>query len=131
MAVIVDTLMAQDLELGIGTTSKEHPGGGTLNGHQISLSTFSVAGAAGTATTGTWAPGLIVTGSQATTTLVVAGAVIGDKVLVSLSTLTTEALLFTGHVSAANQVTVVLVNLTGSNVTIASGTLSVLVFNHR
>ena len=36
MAIIVERIMAQDIELGTSTTSKTHPGGGTLNGHQVS-----------------------------------------------------------------------------------------------
>jgi hypothetical protein len=131
MAIIVETIMAEDLELGIAATSKTHPSGGTLNGTQISLSTLSLSGAAGLAPAVAWNPGVILAGSQATTTIAASGAALGDKVLVSLTSLTTETLLLTAHVSAANQVTVVLANLTGSTQTLNSGTLSALVFRHR
>lgn len=128
MAVIIETVAAEDLDLGTASVLKTHPTGGQIGATQISLSTFA---RSYQDTTTTWAPGEIVTGSQASTTVSVAGATAGDKVLVSLTTLTTDALILTGHVSASGQVTVVLANLTGASVTISSGTLSVLVFAHR
>lgn len=132
MAVIVETLMAQDLELGTGTTVKTHPAGGTLNGHQISLSTFSLAGASGTATSASWTPSslTIVTGDQVSTTITVPGALPGDKVLASFTGMT-SALMISAHVSSANTVTVIVANMSGSTLTVAAGILSVLVFRTR
>lgn len=131
MAVIVETWMAEDLELGIEDTVKTHPTGGSLPGHQISLSTFSLSGAAGEGPAALWEPGVIASGSQATTTIQAPGAVIGDKVLASLTTIGAVPLFFSAHVSDDNEVTVVLANFTGVSQTIAEGTLSVLVFRHR
>lgn len=131
MAVIVETWMAEDLEYGVEATTKTHPSGGTLNGTQISISSFSTCGPSGYAPAKLWDPGTIAAGGQATTTIDVPGASIGDKVLVSLTTVGSEALIFSAHVSAANVVTVVLANLTGASVTVSEGTLSVVVFHHR
>lgn len=131
MAIVVETWMAEDLEYGVQATTKTHPSGGTLNGTQISISSFSTCGAAGYAPAKLWEPGTIAAGGQATTTIDVAGASLGDKVLVDLTTVGSEALIFSAHVSAANVVTVVLANLTGIAVTIAEGSLSVVVFHHR
>ena len=130
MAVIIERLMAEDLDLGTQDTTKTHQGGGTLNGHQISLSSFSTVGAAGQATTKAWTPGTVANASQATTTVAVNGATQGDKVSVSLSSLV-DPLVLTGVVTAAGVVTVILANLTGGPVTVGAGTLSVLVFKHR
>lgn len=131
MSVVVETWMAEDLEYGVGETSKTHPSGGVLVGHQISISSFSLAGPAGECPAKLWTPGTIAAGSQATTTIDVPGAALGDKVLVDLTTIGSEALLLSAHVSAANVVTVVLANLTGAAVTITEGSLSVVVFRHR
>ena len=127
MAIIVERIMAQDIELGTSTTSKTHPGGGTLNGHQVSLSTV---GASGSADTETWNPGEIATKSSSTTTVTVSGAALGDFVLCSFS-LALSGLMLNGYVSAANTVTVVLFNPTGASVDLASGTVKVLVFSTR
>lgn len=131
MAVIIETLMGEDLDLGILPTTKTHPSGGTLPGTQISLSTFALGGAAGQASAALWTPGTVVAGGQVTTTIAVSGAALGDMVLLSLTSLGTVPLLLTGHVSDDNAVTVVLANLTGASQTIAQGTLAALVFRVR
>lgn len=132
MAVTIETWMAQDLELGTSTTVKTHPAGGSLNGHQISLSTFSLAGASGTATTATWTPATpIANGDQVSTTITVPGAAYGDKVLASFTGMAGVALMISAHVSAANTVTVIVANMSGAALAVASGTLSVLVFRTR
>ena len=128
--IIVETAMAQDLELGTGTTSKTHPSGGVLNGHQISLSTFSTVGADGSSPTATWDPSSVASGSQTSTTVTVTGAALGDFVLASFS-LSLQGLNLWGAVTAANTVTVYLSNLTGSAVNLASGTIKVAVFSTR
>lgn len=141
MAVIVETLMAEDLELGYSTTSKTHPGGGTLNGNQICLSTFSLAGAAGLAKTKAWTtdPVTIASKGYAYTTIEVPGAAVGDKVLASYSGMTYDTvdnrrdlLMLSAQVTDTNTVTVVVFNPTDAQVTpVTAGTLSVLVFKHR
>jgi len=133
MAVIVETLMAQDLEFGVSTTSKTHPAGGTLNGHQISLSTLSTVGASGVAASKTWDLSTVGVdiGGYATTTIDVPGAEFGDMVIPSLTTLATNAVLISGHVSEANIVRVVVFNPTAAKVYPASGTLRVLAFKYR
>ena len=130
MAIVVETLMAEDLERGINTTAKTHPGGGVLNGHQISLSSFSTVGAAGTAPTSTWDPPDVDSAKSVSTTIPVTGAALGDFVLASFS-LDLEGLSLSAYVSSSSVVTVVLGNLTGTQQIIASGTLRVLVFKTR
>lgn len=128
--IVVETLMAEDLELGIGSTSKTHQSGGVLQGHQISLSTLSLAGAAGVGTTDTWDPSNIVNGGSVSTTIAVPGAALGDQVLWSFS-LDLAGLIPFAYVSAANVVTIGLANLSGAPVDLASGTAKVLVFRTR
>jgi hypothetical protein len=127
-----ERLVEEDLDCGDSTATKRNPGGGTLSGTQVSLSTFSLGQ---NEVTATWQPGtagVIANQSSSSTTITVTGARAGDKVLASLTTLTTAAFSISAHVSANDTVTVVISNLTGSSTpTIASGTLSVLVFAHR
>jgi hypothetical protein len=128
-----ERLVQEDLDCGNSTTTKRNPGGGTLTATQVSLSTFARGQADVVAT---WAPGTIASQAQASTTITVPEATAGDKVLASLTTLTTAACIISAHVSAADTVTVVIANLSGAAVTIntdgdgATGTLSVLVFAH-
>lgn len=69
----------------------------------------------------------VVDGARASTTVTVTGAALGDLVTgVSLSIDVAGGLL-TGYVSAANTVTVVLLNETGADLNLASGTLRALV----
>jgi hypothetical protein len=131
MAVIIETLMAEDLEYGILPTTKTHPSGGVLNGTQISISSFASGGPAGEATVVDWTPGTIAAGSQVSTTVAVPDAEVIDKVMVGLTSIGTVPLVVSAHVSDTNEVTVVLANLTGASQTIGLGVLSVLVFRHR
>jgi hypothetical protein len=141
MAVIVETLMAEDLELGKAATTKTHPGGGTLNGTQISLSTFSLAGTAGVANTKAWTtdPTTIASKGYASTTIEVPGAALGDKVLASYEGMVYDTvdnrrdlLMLSAQVTDTNTVTAVLFNPTDAQITpAAAATLSVLVFTHR
>lgn len=78
--------------------------------------------------TTTWDPADIATGAVTTTTVTVTGAAVGDPVFVGLTTLTTEDALLVGKVSAADTVEVVLLNHTGANMNLASGTLRAVVF---
>lgn len=131
MALVYETIVGQDLDLGTGAVSKTAPGGGTLNGTQISISTLGLNGATTSAITATWAPGALSALGYATTTATVTGAVVGDMVLASLTTQVTNAAMLTAHVSAANTVTVVIYNPTSTAMTIASGTLKVLVLRAK
>lgn len=76
---------------------------------------------------GTWDPPNLAAGANTTTTITVNGARAGDLVRVSLSTLTTQVMTLTGVVSANDTVQVVLANLSGGAIDLASGTLRVVV----
>jgi hypothetical protein len=130
MAVVIETAMAQDLDLGVSTTSKTHQSGGTLSGHQISLSTLSTKGASGTSDTTSWDPGLVGSASRAEKDITVQGAALGDFALATFDK-DLQGCGFSAYVSAANTVTCVINNNTGSGKTILSGTLKVLVFKTR
>jgi spore coat protein U-like protein len=68
-------------------------------------------------------------GAQVTTTVTVPGAAVGDMVVVSHSSMAAgSAVAIDGIVTAANTVTVRLINETAAAVDLASGTLKVLVF---
>jgi hypothetical protein len=78
----------------------------------------------------TWDPGSLGNGVAANTTVTVDGAVAGDTVVATHSSVETAATswILTGYVSAANTVRVVLLNVTSGTVDLASGTLRVRVF---
>jgi hypothetical protein len=57
-----------------------------------------------------WSPGAIASKASATTTVTVAGAQVGDLVNLNASAPLTPSLSLTGFVSAANTVTLILVN---------------------
>jgi len=120
-------LCQEDLDVGVDTTTKRNPGGGTLAATQVGIHTFAVGQAMASTT---WDPASVSAGSKVSTTVTVSGAALGDFAIASFS-LDIQELTMTANVSAANTVEVVLANLTGSAVNLASGTLSVLVFKSR
>jgi hypothetical protein len=123
MALVYEKVVQNDLNVGVGSVNVTAPGGGTLASTQIGVHTFAVGQVQ---VTGTWNPSSIASGATETTTLTVSGASLGDFTLASFS-VSLAGLQLTSYVSAANTVTAVLSNLTGSAVNLASGTLAVLV----
>lgn len=75
----------------------------------------------------TWNPASVASGAQTTTTVTVTGAKLGNPAAASFS-LDLQGLVLSAYVSSANTVTIVLSNLTGGAVDLASGTLYVRVF---
>jgi hypothetical protein len=123
-----DRVCQEDIDTGVSTTTKRNPGGGTLTATQVGLHTLAI-GQAGTSAT--W-PGVdatplgIASGSSTSTTVTVPGATLGDFAIASFS-LSLSGLTLSAYVSAANTVTVVIGNHTGTVVSIAAATLKVLV----
>lgn len=74
----------------------------------------------------TWDPPNIANGASTTTTVTVAGAVLGNYAQTSFS-LDLQGLTLTAYVSSANTITAVLSNATGGAINLASGLLKVRV----
>lgn len=121
-------LVQEDLNVGTGTAWVSLPGGGDLLSIQAGLHTVARNQVSATAT---WAPGAIAAGSKVSTTVTVPDVAVGDFVMVSYNKILTNDLRLGGHVRAAGTVEVVLHNPTAASVTVASGTVSVLVFTAR
>jgi len=128
MAQKFQPLVQEDLNVGTGTTWITAPQGGELFSTQVGLHSVARGQRAYEAT---WAPGAIAAGSKASTTLTVPDAESGDFVVVSHSKVLTSDLRISGHVSADDTVKVVVHNPTAASVTVASGTVRVLVFPHH
>lgn len=77
--------------------------------------------------TATWNPTIINNGAQASTTVTVTGAAIGDPAIAGFSSVTAAGWIISASVTSANTVTVTLMNHTGGNVDLASGTVTVIV----
>jgi len=122
-----DKALQENLNIGVSTGTRRSPAGGSLTGTQIGIHSFAVGQVKVTAT---WDPGSIAAGASTTTTITVAGAALGDFVLVSFS-LDLQGMDVGGYVSAVNTVTVILSNLTGSAIDLGSGTVAVLVLKSR
>ena len=75
----------------------------------------------------TWDPGSVADDAMTSTTVTVAGAAAGDRVVASHTALT-AGWLISAYGTSANTVTVTIHNNTGGAVDLASGTLSVMVF---
>ena len=75
----------------------------------------------------TWNPPSVADKASTTTTVTVTGAKLGSSVSVAFS-LDLQGLQLTGYVDSADSVTVVLSNLTGGAVDLASGTLNARVY---
>lgn len=78
----------------------------------------------------TWNPANISDGAVASTTITVTGAAAGDVVLASHDQIGASDVLVSAHAQAADTVRVVIVNKTGGDLNIASGTLYVTVFKN-
>ena len=122
-----ELLAQEDLDVGVDTSTKRNPSGGTLTTTQVGIHSLAVGQVEVTAT---WNPDSIANGASASTTVTVSGAALGDYAVASFS-LDLSGLTLSAYVSATNTVTVVLSNLTGAAVNLASGTVSVLVFKSR
>lgn len=125
MAQKYEKVVQEDLNIGTGMVWVKAPAGGELRATQIGL--HSVARGQ-LSYTSSWTPGAIATTSNVSTTISVPDAALGDMVLASHDKILTNALRITGHVSAAGTVKVVIHNPTASTVTVAAGTLEVIVF---
>ena len=68
-------------------------------------------------------------GNATSTTITVTGAAVGDMALATHSLLSSNNVLITAHVQAADTVRVVLMNKTGGALNIGSGTLTVVVLH--
>lgn len=79
--------------------------------------------------TATWDPASLLAGVTASTTITVTGAAVGDIAYATHDQIGANDVLISAHVQSANTVRVVVDNLTGGVLDIASGTLSVLVFD--
>lgn len=118
VAVIQNAVQAQNL---IATNIK------ALNATELSfftslLAAFTVAFPAPLTGSAVFDPPSISSGDSSATTVSVAGAVLGNFVQLSFN-LDLQGLTLDGYVSAADTVTAVFSNLTGSPVDLASGTL--------
>jgi len=129
MSLLYEKIVQEDIDVGTADdVSVTNPGGGTLTGSQVGIHSFAVGQLA---TTATWNPASISAGSYEDTDVTVAGAAVSDHVMVSLSSMLTDVMMISGHVSDVDTVKVVLFNPTASPVNLASGTLNVLVFKVR
>lgn len=125
MAYKYEQLVQEDLNVGVEATWVTAPGSGELRSIQIGLHSVARGQKKWTCT---WAPGAITTTSKASTTIAVTDAAVEDFVMASHDKILTNDLQIAGHVSEAGTVTVVIHNPTSATITVASGTLSVLVF---
>jgi hypothetical protein len=119
-----DKLVQEDLNIGTGPVWITSPGGGEVLSTQVGLHSFARGQKQYTAT---WAPGAIAAGSSASTTLAVPDSVPPDFVMASHDKVLTNDLRISGNVSAEGVVQVVIHNPTAASITVASGTVSVVV----
>lgn len=129
MSLLYEKVVQEDLNTGTtASVTVTNPGGGSLTGTQIGLHSFAVGQLAYSET---WNPGAITTLSYESEDVIVPGAAVGDFAMVSLTTMVTNTMMLSAHVSAADTVTVVLFNPTVGTINLDAGTLYVLVFKAR
>ena len=118
-----DRIVQEDINVGVGPTSKRNPGGGTLAATQVGIHTFAINQEA---VSQSWSPGSIANGAITQTTITYSGAEVGDFVLRSID-IDTQGLVFTADVTDTSTVTLTLANLTGAALDIGTGNVKVLV----
>ena len=125
MAQKFEKIVEEDLNIGTGAVWVTAPGGGQIRSTQVGLHSVARGQVAYDAA---WTPGAIAAGSNASTTLAVTESVTGDFVMASHDKMLSNALRISGHVSVAGTVKVVMHNPTAAAITVAAGTVTVLVF---
>lgn len=125
MAQRFEKVVQEDLNIGTDTVWVTAPGSGKLLSTQIGLHSVARGQQQYQAA---WTPGAIAAGLSASTTLTVPDAATGDFVMASHDKILTNDLRISGNVSATGTAQVVIHNPTASSVTVAAGTVSVLVF---
>lgn len=129
MSLLYEKVVQEDLNVGTSAAvTVTNPGGGSLTGTQIGIHSVAVGQ---TSWTETWNPGSIAAGSYESEDVTVPGAAAGDFVMACLSTMLTNDMMISGHVSAADTVKVILFNPTAGAINLAEGTLRVAVFKSR
>lgn len=128
MSLLYEKIVQEDLNVGTSTASVTTPDGGSLTGTQVGIHSLAVGQISQTEL---WNPASIAAGSYESEDVVVPGAAVGDYVLAKLSTIGTDDLMISGHVSTDDTVRVILFNPTAAAVNVAEGTLGVLVFKSR
>lgn len=128
MSLLYEKIVQEDLNVGTSTATVTNPTGGSLTGTQIGIHSVGVGQVAWTET---WDPGSIAAAGYEAEDVTVPGAAVGDFVIASLTTLLTNDMMLTAHVSAADTVKVILFNPTAGAIDIGEGTLAVIVFKAR
>jgi hypothetical protein len=129
MSLLYERVVQEDLNVGTSAAvTVTNPGGGTLTGTQIGIHSVAVGQVSWSET---WNPSSIAAAGYESEDITVSGAAVGDFVMVSLSTMVTNDMMISGHVSAADTVKVILFNPTTGAINLDEGTLSVLVFKSR
>lgn len=128
MSLLYEKVVQEDLNVGISTVTVTNPTGGSLTGTQIGIHSVAVGQVAWTET---WNPGSIAAAGYEAEDVTVPGAAVGDFVMASLTTMVTNDMMLTAHVSAADTVKVILFNPTAGAIDLGSGTLAVIVFKAR
>lgn len=128
MSLLYEKVVQEDLDTGTSTATVTSPSGGSLTGTQIGIHSFAQ-GQVQAITT--WNPSSIAAAGYEAKDITVPGAALGDFTMVKLSSLTTDDLTLTGHVSAPDTVTAILFNPTTAAVNLGSGSLGALVFKAR
>lgn len=128
MSLLYEKIVQEDLDVGTSTVTVTNPTGGSLTGTQIGIHSVAVGQVAWTET---FDAGSIAAAGYEAEDVTVPGAAVGDFVMASLTTMGTNDMMLTAHVSAADTVKVVLFNPTSGAIDLGSGTLAVIVFKAR
>ena len=129
MSLVYEKVVQEDLNTGTDAdVSVTNPGGGFLTGTKVGIHSVAVGQVSYSEA---WNPASIAAGSYESEDVTVPGAAVDDFVLVKLSSMVTQDMMISGHVSAADTVKVILLNPTAGALNLGSGTLGVLVFKSR
>lgn len=129
MSLLYEKIVQEDLNVGTSAAvTVTNPGGGSLTGTQVGIHSFAVGQVSWTET---FDAGSVAAGSYEAEDITVPGAAVGDFVLCTLSSIVTNDMMISGHVSAADTVKCILFNPTAGAIDLGSGTLGVLVFKSR
>ena len=121
-SILLQPIVAEDINVGVGTVEVAAPSGGTVVGSKVNVGSFAIR------QTFSYAAGTLAANGVVQTTITVPGAALGYPVLHAYNEVVPVAAITDTRVQTANSVKLTIFNLGGAPITLNTLTGTILVF---
>ena len=121
-SILVQPIVEEDINVGVGSVEVAAPSGGILVGHKVNVGSLAIR------KTFSWAAGTLAANGVLQNTFNVVGAALGYPVLIAYNQVVPVAVLSDTRVQLGNTVKLTLFNLGASPITLNTLTGTILVF---